>query len=205
MSSYEFYQVIELISRSYPPESPKYQHACFLFGKVLNRTTLLSGHSLLSKIYHDGFELKPGGRAFFWYILKECGCFDQLDNLGKHVGSIKEVNAPLQLRIVLANIASELGNDRFQSTGLINTAGRELNPPVTTNHLPPPAADESLFFGTLLKFFEKVEQQCIIRPDNLDKLRGWLKDLGRHDLIVNYLDNFDPSKPIEVHGKMCVL
>ena len=199
------YQIIERISGSYPPGSPKYQHVCFLCPKVLNRTTLLSGHGLLSKIYLDGFELKPGGTAYFWFILKECECFDQLDNLRKHVGSIEEVNAPLRLRILLANIAAELGSDREKSTGLINTAGRELDPPVRIDQLPPVAADESLFFGTLLKFFEKVEQQCVIRPDNLDELRRWLKDLGRRDLIVNYLDKFDPLKPIKVVGKMCVL
>lgn len=197
---YKFHHLIEKISDCYPAGTPEYHHVCFLSAKALDKgipKSSLCRNQSLSTIFNDNFNSQPDGRAYFWYILEISGCSNFLQELRGYIGSVSKVNPSFQLRVLLSKIASKLDPNEWSK--LINTVGKILPYTVEARSLLSSGNMESII--TLLKFFEKVEQQCVIKHDNVEKLCGWLKDIGRQDLIEDHIASFDSSKPIRVTGE----
>ena len=211
-SEYEFSLLIERISQEAPPEDLRYIRVCFLLGSILPDSaprTVLNGSNLLSQIYNDSLKDRAEGYAKFWYVLKETsGCSDDLlQELRKWIAETyilpKEIAQQVHLRGLILKIVSELANDKALATGLINTAGVTLRPPVRLLALPKPS-DNNDYTRPLLKFFEIAEQRCAVEPDDLESLRKWLEDAGCQKIIKKHLDTFDPQKEIRILSKPAV-
>ena len=206
---YDLSMLIERISQEVSPNDLQYTRVCFLLGSILPDSapkTVLNGSNLLSQIYNKTLKDRAEGRAKFWYVLKETsGCSDDLlQELRKYIPETyvlpKEIAAQVHLRGLILKIVPELANDQAVATGLINTAGSTLKPPVRLSALPKPS-DSNDYTLPLLKFFEIAEQRCAVEPDDLDNLRKWLEDAGCQKVIKNHLDTFDHQKEIRILSK----
>ena len=98
----------------------------------------------------------------------------------------------LMLRLTLATIANQLNDPRNdQADNFIQLASEHLQ------------MHPDKFEGgklPVLKVFEVLEEKHLIDPKdkNLMLTSKWLKDVGRNDLVIEHVANYNPYRPISL-------
>ena len=176
-------------------------HVRYLFGAVIRQIKLDAAEHLRDCYY--GLKESPEhysvALSLTIYALSFAGCQEYMQQLSDYEKTETcyetDVSIPrFILRELLANTAKEL-SDKDASDLVSHFAKLEL-------HEHPDQfrrADQShTEFASVLQVFIRAEQAELLKPgeSELPKLRDWLSQLGRKDLITRFLDDYFPARTI---------